>query len=199
MSSLAAQLASIASLDSSRLKAAKQSATAPSYLFTPTEAAQHDLETIHSLGINGLEELRQLDPSLDVFEDDVFGEAAKQADRLLLPLSENQRLGATLDVFLGRLSRHIPLRAAAKVIEWLVRRFRCVRCLADSPGSGRFRIGADLSSDLAQRARNERRRRPRLLPALSRLAAVCAHPQHPPDPVRPPCFTSSEKRCPDLS
>jgi len=126
MSSLAAQLASIASLDSSRLKAAKQSATAPSYLFTPAEAAQHDLETIHSLGVNGFEELRELDPSLDVFEDDVFGEAAKQADRLLLPLDENRRLGETLDVFLGRLSRHIPLRAAAKVIEWLVRRFRCV-------------------------------------------------------------------------
>lgn len=125
MSSLAAQLASIASLDSTRLKAAKQSSTAPSYLFTPQEAAQHDFQTIHSLGANGFEELKELDPSLEQFEDDLFGEQAKTADRLLLPLDENRRLGETLDAFLGRLSRHIPLRAAAKVVEWLVRRFRC--------------------------------------------------------------------------
>lgn len=126
MSSLAAQLASIASLDSHRLKQAKQSSTAASYLFTPTEAAQHDFQTIHSLGSNGFEELKELDNTLEEFEEDVFGEAAKTTDRLLLPLEENRRLGLTLDRFLGRLSRHIPLRAAAKVIEWLVRRFRCL-------------------------------------------------------------------------
>lgn len=125
MSSLARQLASVASLDADRLGAsAKASSAQPSYLFTPTEAAQHDLETIHALGLNGFEELVDIDPSLAAYEDELFSEASKRKDRMVLPKDENETLGLELDAFLWRLGRHIPTRAAAKVIEWLVRRFR---------------------------------------------------------------------------
>ncbi|CED85640.1 Uncharacterized conserved protein [Phaffia rhodozyma] len=125
MSSLASQLASIASLDASRLGSlSKQVSNQASYLFSRTEAAQHDFETIHSLGVNGFEELKELDPSLVEFEEDLFGEAAKVTDRMVLSKEENVALGATLDIFLSKLAKHLPLRAAAKVIEWLVRRFR---------------------------------------------------------------------------
>lgn len=127
MSSLARQLASIASLDSSRLGASsKVSATQPSYLFTPTEAAQHDLETIHSLGLNGFEELKELDSTLADFEDELFGEGSKQVDRMIISKQENEDLGRVLDQFLRRLGKHVPTRACAKVVEWLVRRFRSV-------------------------------------------------------------------------
>lgn len=124
MSSLALQLASLASLDSTRLGASKASSTQPSYLFTPTEAAQHDLETIHSLGLNGFEELKELDSSLLEFEDDLFGEGSKQTDRMIISKQENEDLGEVLDRFLRRLGKHVPTRACAKVVEWLVRRFR---------------------------------------------------------------------------
>jgi U3 small nucleolar RNA-associated protein 10 len=125
MSSLARQLASIASLDASRLaSSAKQSSTQPSYIFSPKEAAQHDLQTIHSLGQNGFEQLLQLDSSLGPYEDELFGEAARGLDRMVLPRDENERLGGLLDKLLMRLGKHVPTRAFAKVIEWLVRRFR---------------------------------------------------------------------------
>lgn len=127
MTSLAAQLASIASLDSSRLASSSATKTQPSYLFTPTEAAQHDLETIHSLGLNGFEELKELDSSLGEYEEDLFGEASKGVDRMVISREENDDLGRRLDELLRRLGRHVPTRACGKVIEWLVRRFRSVR------------------------------------------------------------------------
>lgn len=144
MSSLARQLASIASLDSGRLASStKLAATQASYLFTPAEAAQHDLTTIHALGVNGFTTLVAHDGSLAEFEDELFGESSKGMDRMIMGSEENAALGRTLDSLLGRLGKHIPTRAAAKIIEWLVRRFRSA---SSSPSSLASRLKPSFDS-----------------------------------------------------
>ncbi|ORX37624.1 hypothetical protein BD324DRAFT_650190 [Kockovaella imperatae] len=124
MSSLAAQLQGIASLDASRLTSRTGAPTSKSYLFPPKVAADHDLDTIYALGLSGYEELLALDPSFEEFEDDLFSEQAKRTDRMILNAEENQKLDAVLERCLWRLSRWIGVMAGGRCIEWLVRRFR---------------------------------------------------------------------------
>jgi len=124
MSSLATQLQSIASLDASRLASRYGAPTSKSYLFPPKEAAKHDLDEIFSLAQSGLVELRQLDPGMEEFEDELFSEAAKRTDRMMLNKEENSRLDAVLEKCLRRLGKWIGIMAGGRCIEWLIRRFR---------------------------------------------------------------------------
>lgn len=54
-----------------------------SYLFDAREAADQDLETIYSIGLNGIMELRILDPQFSAFESTLFSENMKSMDRVL--------------------------------------------------------------------------------------------------------------------
>lgn len=60
------------------------------------------------------------------YEDEFFGEGSKGVDRMVIGKEENEEVGRRADGLLRRLGRHVPTRAAAKVVEWLVRRFRSV-------------------------------------------------------------------------
>jgi U3 small nucleolar RNA-associated protein 10 len=124
MSSLAAQLQSIASLDASRLTSRTGAPAGKSYLFPPKVAAEHDLDAIFSLGVGGFEELLQLDPGMSEFEDDMFSERAKRTDRMMLSKEENRELDQALERCLRRLGKWVGTMAGGKCIEWLVRRFR---------------------------------------------------------------------------
>ncbi len=53
----------------------------PSLLFTPSEAADHDIEAIFSIGISGLAELCKLDPTLNKFEKTLFIRASTEFRR----------------------------------------------------------------------------------------------------------------------
>lgn len=55
-----------------------------SFLFDSREAADQDLETIYSIGLNGIMELRILDPHFSAFETTLFSENMKSVDRVLL-------------------------------------------------------------------------------------------------------------------
>ncbi|KAF8064012.1 hypothetical protein FPV67DRAFT_198389 [Lyophyllum atratum] len=124
MSSLAAQLAQNASLNAAILVDRSRRKSAESYLFTGREADQHDLESIHALGVNGLLQLATLNPSLRKFEDQLFSEYAKSIDRTLLPAEANAELDTGIASFLGLLGPYLMDAPTGKVLEWLVRRFR---------------------------------------------------------------------------
>lgn len=127
MSSLAAQLAHSASLNTSLLVDRSRRKAGESYLFTGREADQHDLESIHALGINGLLQLALLNPALRELEDQLFSEYAKTTDRTLLSAEANAELDKSIATCLALLGPYLMETPTGKVLEWLVRRFRCVK------------------------------------------------------------------------
>ena len=124
MSALAIQLQSIASLDAARLTSRYGAPTAKSYLFPPKISATHDLDAVFALALSGFEELRLLDGGMDEFEDELFSEAAKRTDRMMLSKEANSLLDVLLERCLRRLGKWVGIMAGGKCIEWLIRRFR---------------------------------------------------------------------------
>lgn len=127
MSSLSQQLQKIASLDASRLTSRGGHPSNKSYLFPPTEAASHDLDAIYALALSGFEEIISLDPTFEDYQDELFSEKAKVTDRMMLNAAENKELNVVLERCLRKLGKWVGIMAGGKCIEWLVRRFRCVR------------------------------------------------------------------------
>ncbi|WWC65921.1 uncharacterized protein I303_108543 [Kwoniella dejecticola CBS 10117] len=124
MSSLAAQLQGIASLDAARLTSRYGQPSSKSYLFPPKVASTHDLDSIFALAQSGFEELLTLDPEVEQYEAEVFSEKSKRTDRMMLSQEENDELNILLARCLRRLGKWIGIMAGGKCIEWLVRRFR---------------------------------------------------------------------------
>jgi U3 small nucleolar RNA-associated protein 10 len=83
-----------------------------------------DLDSIYNVALSGFEELLELDPGMQEFEDEVFAESSKGVDRMGLSKDENKKLDEVLERCLRRLSPWLGLKAGAKCLEWLVRRFR---------------------------------------------------------------------------
>lgn len=126
VSSLAAQLAASSSLNAAILIDRSRRKPGESYLFTGRDADQHDLESIHALGINGFLQLASLNSVLEKFEDPLFSTAAKSTDRTLLPAEANAELDRSISAFLPLLGPYLLEAPTGKVLEWLVRRFRFV-------------------------------------------------------------------------
>ena len=124
--SLATQLAQGASLNSVLLLDRARRNPTQSYLFTGREADNHDLESIHALAWNALVQLRQWKPALQSYETLLFSDAAKGLDRTLIPADEAKELDAKISAFLPLLGKDLMEMPIGRVLEWLVRRFRCV-------------------------------------------------------------------------
>lgn len=94
MSSLANQLKRIGTADATKGSetAAKHRA---SFLFDSKQAADYDIDTIFSIGVNGAAELRLLDDSFAPFERTLFSESMKSVDRTLqvTPISQSSLSG----------------------------------------------------------------------------------------------------------
>lgn len=125
-SSLANQLAQGVSLNASLLADRSRRKPVESYLFTGREADQHDLESIHALGSNGLIQLRALDKRFGSFGETLFSDSSKSVDRTLQSKEANARLDGEIEQFLSLLGPFLLDTPAGKVLEWLVRRFRYV-------------------------------------------------------------------------
>lgn len=97
-----------------------------SYLFTGKEADNHDLDSLHALGINGLIQLSSLNPQLRTFEDRLFSDQARSTDRTLLSTELNEQLNKNIAALLSLLGPYLLESPTNKVLEWLVRRFRYV-------------------------------------------------------------------------
>ena len=124
-SSLARQLAGIGSIDAQRLQASTSKSRA-SFLFPARQAASLSNNDIHSLGYNGFLSLLDEDARFERYETPIFGEKAKNTDRVLLNKDENDKLDRILGSFMRMLATKLLLKSTGKVLEWLIRRFRCV-------------------------------------------------------------------------
>lgn len=109
----------------------KESILKPSFLFTTKEAANLDIDTIYSLGINGLEELTSIQPLFAEFADSLFAESSKQFERTVVSADVINKVNADITKFLRLLSPYFLLRPAHKCIEWLIRGYKIHQCNID--------------------------------------------------------------------
>lgn len=123
-SSLAQQLAARNTLDSARLATQRSIKNPPSFIYTPRHASTVSTADLHSLAVNAWEQLASVDSWFEDHFKDILGEQAKSLDRTGLTKDENEKLGAMLDKTLRHLGKHMLLKPAGVVLEWLVRRFR---------------------------------------------------------------------------
>lgn len=83
-----------------------------------------DMDQIYNIAISGFEELLEIDPGMQQFEDELFSETSKSVDRMVISKDANKELDVSLEKCLRRLSRWLALKSGGKCLEWLVRRFR---------------------------------------------------------------------------
>ena len=123
MTSLAKQLQKLAlpGQPSLRQVASKKK---PSLLFDAKEAADIDVDTIFSLGTNGLEELISIDQSFSEFERSLFNASCKDFERTVQTNEVLEDVDEKISSFLRKLSPYFLLKPAQKCLEWLIRVFR---------------------------------------------------------------------------
>ncbi|KIM29205.1 hypothetical protein M408DRAFT_120332 [Serendipita vermifera MAFF 305830] len=118
---LAAQLEQSASLNAQFLKTHKN---VESYLFSPQQARQHDIDAIFQLAQNGLHLLATSSKQIKSLNSPLFASSAKFTDRTSLAAAENASLDVAIEKLLFALAPYLMEQAASKIIEWLVRRYR---------------------------------------------------------------------------
>ena len=109
----------------------KESRRKPSLLFTTQEAANLDIDSIHALGVNGLEELITLQPAFSEFTESLFAESCKHFERSIEVQSVVKELDNLIAKFLRLLSPYFLLHPSHKCLEWLIRAFRIHECNID--------------------------------------------------------------------
>ncbi|KAF3543800.1 hypothetical protein DY000_02003729 [Brassica cretica] len=123
-SSLASQLQAIKSIVQADTELSKRPYTRPSILFAPKEAADFDIESIHELGLKGLEVLGNKDERFKNFANDLFSHKSREIDRELLSKEENAKIDASISSYLRLLSGYLQFRASLETLEYLIRRFK---------------------------------------------------------------------------
>jgi len=136
---LQAQLAQSKSLNAAILKSHKN---VDSYLFSPQQAALHDLDELYALATNGLQFLASSQSSYPrkrtkdhhsghndlrsiLNNSPLFLPSARvMRDRTTLNPDENDMINNEVDDVLHTISPWLTQQAAGGVIEWLVRRYR---------------------------------------------------------------------------
>ncbi|KAF2610788.1 hypothetical protein F2Q70_00009686 [Brassica cretica] len=120
----ASQLQAIKSIVQADTEPSKRPYTRPSILFAPKEAADFDIESIHELGLKGLEVLGNKDERFKNFANDLFSHKSREIDRELLSKEENAKIDASISSYLRLLSGYLQFRASLETLEYLIRRFK---------------------------------------------------------------------------
>lgn len=123
-SSLAAQLAQRNTLDSARLATSQSLKHPPSFIYSPRHAASVSTADLHDIASNAYDQLIAIDPFFERYQQKIFGEEAKRTDRSGLTHDENAKLDVVLEKVIRAMGKHMLLKPAGVVLEWLVRRFR---------------------------------------------------------------------------
>lgn len=118
--SLEQQLKKLALPQTSLLQHDKKRA---SLLFDPKEAAGFNQDTFYDIGISGLKELIKLNVEFAAFENSLFSITSRQIQRAVEDKGVNIKLNKNIRRFLLLLSPYFLLKAAHKVLEWLIYRF----------------------------------------------------------------------------
>ncbi|XP_028287492.1 HEAT repeat-containing protein 1 isoform X2 [Parambassis ranga] len=121
MTSLALQLKRLALPQSDPNLLTRRDVT--SLLFDPKDAATMDRSTFYALGCTGLEELLGIEPAFLEFQDTIFSQSSMTLERSVQSKEVNEKLDASISLFLTRLCPYFLLKPAHKCIEWLVHRF----------------------------------------------------------------------------
>ena len=96
-----------------------------SFLYDPKEAANLDSEAVFSVAMNGLEQLKLIDPeTFESFELTLFSSSSISFERAIQTKQVNDKLDQELRRFLIHLSPYFMLKSAHKVFEWLVFRYQ---------------------------------------------------------------------------
>ena len=176
MSSLAAQLTHNASLNASLLSTSRRKPT-ESYLFPPSQASTHDLESIHFLAANAFLQLKSVQPACRKYEAALFSDAIKDLDRTLLNKDSADELNENLAAFMRLLGPWVMEGMVGKILEWLVRRFRYVHAA--------FPLHKQTEQmAMEQNKRIQCRRRSVALSTLPRIPALREDAQYPSYSVR---------------
>ncbi|XP_035698603.1 HEAT repeat-containing protein 1-like [Branchiostoma floridae] len=130
MTSLATQLQRLA-LPQSELAVPDKDRERASLLFDPKEAANLDRDTFYALGVNGLDELANIDPVFTDFHNNLFSQSSKNLERVVQTKEVNARLDENISRFLTCVSPYFLLRPAQKALEWLINRFHIHRFNTD--------------------------------------------------------------------
>jgi U3 small nucleolar RNA-associated protein 10 len=131
-SSLASQLAARTTLDSTRLASTQALKYPASFIYTPKHAASITTNELHTITSNAWDQLASIDTFFERYQDKILGEEAKRTDRSTLTKEENEKLDKVLNKVLRALGKHMLLKPAGVVLEWLVRRFRYVHLFLGS-------------------------------------------------------------------
>lgn len=127
-SSLAAQLSQIAANSTNQLNLkAQRIAHSHSLIFDKKVAASQDFDTIYDICYDGFQELCQLDLRFAQFERTLFSPQSKTEERTEMNVAQNKELDTVLEAFLALVGGRLLLSPALKAVDWLVRRFRCVK------------------------------------------------------------------------
>ncbi|CAH1243056.1 HEATR1 [Branchiostoma lanceolatum] len=131
MTSLATQLQRLA-LPQSELAVPDKDRERASLLFDPKEAANLDRDTFYALGVNGLDELANIDAVFSDFHSNLFSQSSKNLERVVQTKEVNARLDENISRFLTCVSPYFLLRPAQKAVEWLINRFHIHRFNTDA-------------------------------------------------------------------
>ena len=98
-----------------------------SYLFDTRVAATYDIDAIYGMGMNGLLQLSSADARFEPFVATLFSAADKTVSPELRTQERIDALDAEIERLCALLGAHFASRAAAKVIEYLVRNYAADR------------------------------------------------------------------------
>ena len=125
MSSLSQQLKSINEKTASIAldRSSRSKIHSRSLIFSPKVAATQDYDFLYQLGLEGLDELCDLDSRFNKFKQTLFSETSVSLDRNVQDNDTIIQLNKNINAFLTLISSYYLLNPSIKALEWLVRRF----------------------------------------------------------------------------
>ncbi|KAK6453982.1 component of small subunit processosome [Scheffersomyces xylosifermentans] len=125
MSSLAQQLKTISDKTASVAldRKSRSKIHARSLLFDPKTASTQDYDYIYQIGLEGLDELSEIDSRFNKFRQTLFSETSVSLDRNVQTKETLTQLDRNIEAFLTLAGPYYLLTPTIKAIEWLVRRF----------------------------------------------------------------------------
>ena len=94
-----------------------------SILFSPKDASKLNIQSIYSLGRNGIMELIRIDDRFQRFDETLFGSRLLSSNRDNLTEVENKEIDAMVKDYLFSVAPYMLLKCVQKTLEYLIRRF----------------------------------------------------------------------------
>lgn len=125
MSSLSQQLKSINEKTASVAldRKTRSKIHSKSLIFDPKIASTQDYDYLYQIGLEGLEDLIEIDSRFSKFKQTLFSETTINLDRNVQSQDTLDQLNKNVEVFLSLVSPYYLLTPSTKAVEWLIRRF----------------------------------------------------------------------------